>query len=158
MRTATAWSRRNSESCTPATSSWLKAETSDTWYALGVDFQPGFKYHPLGGNVHFGFDGVWHGSGASGGRTLSFTGKVIWPINPKGQETRFWGGFGLGGYIISTPNITDFLTAGVRFIAGVDITKRIYLEADYDWVSGFTDDIGNSIRNDGVSIVLGFRL
>src|SRR5437868_5407545 len=49
------------------TQSELKAETSDTWYALGVDFQPGFKYHPLGGNVHFGFDGVWHGSGASGG-------------------------------------------------------------------------------------------
>ena len=135
----------------------LRSETSDAWYSAGVDFQPTVKYHPLGGNVHVGFDAAWRGGGSNRGRTLSFTGKLIWPINPKGHETRFWGGMALGLWVISTPNTSDLITVGSRFIAGVDITSRIYLEADYDWVSGFTDDIGHSIRVDGASVVLGVR-
>ncbi len=140
-----------------STDSNLKSQTSSVWNAVGLDALAGVKYHPLGGDIHIGFDAVWHGGGSSGGSSLSLSGKLLWPLSPKGTNSRLWAGAGFGGYMINTPNTTNFLTVGAKFIVGADLTSHWFVEADYDWVSGFTDDLGVPMRADGVTLALGYR-
>ncbi len=133
--------------------STFRSINGDTWFATGIDYNPGLRYRPLGGVMHVGSDAAFRSSG----NVVSITGKIVWPLTPK-MGTRFWGAFGAGGYFINTNTIAGFATPGVKFSFGANITERWFFEADYDYVSGFTDNAGNGQRADGVTVSIGFRL
>jgi len=139
------------------TQSNMKDAAGQSWWAFGVDYRPPFHYHPLGANIHLGADIVWHGTGNQSYNVTDVTGKLVWGITPLGSHPRVWGGLGGGLYYINTPHMAGNPTGGAKFIMGIDFTDRVFFEADYDWVGGFTDSIGTDLRVDGVTLALGVR-
>ena len=47
--------------------------------------------------------------------------------------------------------------AGVRFTAGIDLSSRYFTEVNYDYVGDFTEYLGNGVRTDGLSFLVGAR-
>ena len=136
----------------------MKAQAGDTWWFAGADYFPNFRYRPLRGDIKIGFDARWRSSGGAEFHILDLNAKILWPItNPEGSHMRFYGGLGAGVYFIQTAFLNDLTTVGAKFILGLDLTDRLFLEANYDWVSGFTDNLGNPLRADGVSLAAGYR-
>lgn len=136
----------------------MKDQAGDTWYYVGADFFPNFKVRPLRGDIHIGLDAAFRGAGGADFHSVSLSGKLIWPItDPSASQYHVYGGFGLGLYFISTAFLSDLTTVGGKFILGVDITNRYFIEFNYDYVSGFTDNLGNALRADGVTIAGGVR-
>jgi hypothetical protein len=139
------------------TESTFRGAAGDAWWHAGVDYNPGLRYRPLGGTAHLGADAALRGAGGVDFNVWSLTGRIIWPLTPK-ENTRFWGGFGGGVYFIHTGTISGFAAPGLKFSFGANITERWYFEADYDYISGFTDNAGIGQRADGVTVAIGVRL
>lgn len=139
------------------TNSGMLNQSGNGWTAVGVDYFPNFHYHPLDGDVHFGADYAWRSSAGTDFNIAAITTKIIWPISPPDRTPKIWGGAGLGVYIINARFIKGHPAIGGKFLVGADITDRIFIEANYDWVNGFTDSGGNGLRADGVTVSGGFR-
>ena len=83
--------------------------------------------------------------------------KLIWPITAVGGKMRLYGGIGAGPYVINTPHIGATIQPGLQLVGGVDMNSRWFVEATYDWVAGYTDNLGFGNRVDGVKTSLGYR-
>ncbi len=137
----------------------MKAQASDLWWAGGIDYFPNLQYRPLKGDIHLGLNAKWRSTAVSDFHIIDLGARIIWPIyNPESAEgMRIWGGLGIGIYFIDTAFLGNTTQFGGKFSLGVDITKRWFLEVDYDYVAGFTDNQGNSLRADGLTFTGGYR-
>ena len=139
------------------TESNFRAAGGDTWWAAGVDYNPGLRYKPLGGTAHIRSDAALRSNGGVDYNVWSITGQIIWPLTPK-EGTRFWGAFGGGVYFVHTAAVTGLAVPGLKFSFGANITQRWFVEAEYDYISGFTDNANIGQRADGVTVTVGVRL
>jgi hypothetical protein len=135
----------------------LRNQSGQPYYVAGLDYTPEFKYKPAGGNVFFTLDFKFRESGGLSYLTVPVTANIAWTITSPTSPFRVWGGLGGGVYFINTGYIGGTTQAGARFFAGVDITDRWFVMADYDWVGGFTDYRGQGIRVDGITGTAGYR-
>lgn len=135
----------------------LKDQVADTWWYAGVDYKPNLRYRPLSGDVHLGVDFAFRDQGSKSVFSIPLLAKILWPITPTESRIRAYGGLGAGLYFINTRFIGGTTQPGLQFVAGVDLTERLFAEVAYDWVGGFTDDLGAGIRVDGVKLAGGVR-
>lgn len=140
------------------TQSDMQSQSSDVWWYGGVDYHPNFRYKPANGEVYFGADFEWRQSEQLGYFVIPMTAKIVWNITPAESRHRVYGGVGAGVYFINTGYNSGTTQAGLRFIAGVELSDRLFCEVNYDWVNPFTDNRGTSLRADGVTALLGYRL
>lgn len=135
----------------------LHRQAGTPYYVIAADYFPQFRYRPLHADVALGVDLMWRSKGNLSFLTVPLTAKLLWTISPSDWPVRVYGGLGPGVYFINTGFIGETTQAGLKFVAGVDLTQRWFLEANYDWVGGFTDDLGNGVRVDGLTFTAGFR-
>ncbi len=135
----------------------MRSETASEWWYLGVDLDPGFRYKPANGTVHFGVDFDFRQAQGRGVFTIPLTAKVLWPIAPLGDSGHFYGGLGPGVYIMNSRHSGQVIKPGLQFVAGMDLGSHVYLEAAYDWVGAFYDDRNTPLRADAVKVALGVR-
>jgi hypothetical protein len=135
----------------------LKNQASSVFWAAGADYHPRFRHRLLNGEVVFGAEIAWRDYGGKMVFVLPLTAKLLWTITPPDARIRFYGGLGGGIYFINTPFLGGTTQPGVKFVAGADITPHIFLELHYDYVSGFSDNLGSSVRVDGLTTYLGYR-
>jgi len=135
----------------------LRGQSGSPYYVIGGDYNPNFRYKPAGGNVFFSVDFKFRSSGGLGFLTIPLTANIAWNLTPATSQFRLWAGLGGGVYFINTGFIGGTTQAGGRFFVGADITDRYFLQLDYDWVGGFTDNRGNGVRVDGLTFSAGRR-
>jgi hypothetical protein len=135
----------------------MRNETANEWWYIGVDVDPGFRYKPANGTVHFGADFDFRQAQGRGVFTIPLLAKVTWPITPATSNVRLYGGLGPGAYFINSRHSGAVVKPGMQFVAGLDLGERVYIEAAYDWVSAFYDDRDTPLRADAVKVALGIR-
>ncbi len=135
----------------------MRSQTASEWWYLGLDVDPGFRYKPANGTVHFGADFDFRQSQGRGVFATPLLAKVLWPITPAGEEIRLYGGLGPGVYFINSRHSGQVVKPGLQFVAGLDLGERVYVEAAYDWVSAYYDDLGTPLRSDAIKVALGIR-
>ncbi len=133
--------------------STLSGQTNSTWTQIGLEYDPHFRTMPLNGKVVFGSDFTWSSSAFA----IPLAVRILWPVTPEDSKVSAYGGLGAAIYFINTPNLGQTIQPGMQFIFGVNLSERVFIEGQYDWVSGFTDNLANSIRVDGIKAQIGFR-
>ncbi|MEP6756499.1 MAG: hypothetical protein ABJA67_13420 [Chthonomonadales bacterium] len=139
------------------TNGTLRNDSGTPYLALGVDYDPNLRFKLAGGNIVFGLDFLYRTSGGKKYLTIPITVKSLWNLTSMESRFHFYGGIGGGIYIINTGFIGATTQIGAKFIAGVDITQRIFAEVNYDYIGGFSDNLGRGVRADGITLWLGFR-
>lgn len=134
----------------------LKDQTSDLWWFVGLEYHPNFRYRPLNGDVYFGVDFSFRDTAGKTVFSLPLLAKIVWGLTPTAR-TRVYAGLGGGIYFINTRFIGATTQPGLQVIAGVDVTENIFVEVNYNYVSGFTDRRSNGLRVDGLNFSLGYR-
>lgn len=135
----------------------LRNQAGSPYYHIGTEYNPNFRYKPAGGNVVFNLDFLFRDSGNLSFLTIPIIAKVLWNLTPVDYKYRAYAGLGPGVYFINTGFIGATTQAGVRFTAGIDLSSRYFTEVNYDYVGGFTDYLGNGVRTDGLSFLVGAR-
>ncbi len=136
----------------------LKNQSSSPYYGLGFEYDPNFRYKlGGGGNITFGLDFLYRGNGGLKYLTIPITVRSTWTLSKDESKIRTYGGMGLGLYIINTGFIGATTQPGAKFILGADITHKYFVELNYDYIAGFNDNLGNSLRADGLTLWLGIR-
>jgi hypothetical protein len=128
------------------TNTSLSNAVGNTWLKLGADVNVPFSLVPIG-TARVGIDYVANGSSSIIPITLV---QVIQPSAV--ARSPIYGGAGIGlwtGHIKGSGTSTKF---GFRLLGGVEISSRMFIEAQYDIV----DRLG-SARADGFSVLLGAR-
>lgn len=154
----------------PVTSNWsvkvgaflpaqgtMRNQTSTAWWVVGVDWDPMFTHNTLDGSVFLSADIMMRSAGGTFVSIIPLTANIVWDITPDEAATRVYGGLGIGVYLVDPVYDSMTVQGGLRFILGMDLTPRVFLQVNYDYVSGFTDDRGAGLRADGVSAVVGCR-
>lgn len=121
--------------------------TSNTWLKVGADVSLPFSLIPLIGSTRAGIDFEVHGSSSIVPITLT---QIIQPS--AGLKSPIYGGVGVGiwtGHIKGHGSDTKL---GARLLAGVDFSKNLFIEAQYDFVG----KIGG-VNADGFSVLAGVR-
>ena len=135
----------------------LRNQSGSPYHYIGVDYNPNFTYRPASARTVFSAEFMWRDSGGKTFLTLPLTVRFLWDLTPPESRFRVYGGLGGGVYFINTAFIGGTTQGGLKFTLGVDLNDRWLLETDYDWVGGFTDNLGNGVRTDGLTIALGYR-
>ncbi|NLI00737.1 MAG: hypothetical protein GX446_14735 [Chthonomonadales bacterium] len=135
----------------------MRSQTAREWWYVGVDLDPGFRYKPANGTVHFGVDFDYRDAQGRGVFTIPLLAKVTWPITTSEEEPRLYGGLGPGAYFINSRYSGAVLRPGMQFVAGVNLGDRAFVEAAYDWVGAFYDDAGTPVRADALKFAIGIR-
>jgi hypothetical protein len=135
----------------------LRNQSGSPYHYIGVDFNPNLRYKPLSASTVFSAEFMWRDSGGKTFLTIPLTLRLLWNITPMESRFRVYGGLGGGIYFINTGFIGGTTQAGMKFTLGVDLNERWLIETNYDWVSGFSDNLGNGIRVDGLTFALGYR-
>lgn len=135
----------------------LRNQSGSPYYVAGVEYDPNLRYKLMGGRISLGAEFMYRESNSQGFLTIPLTAQVTWNVTPPESRFRVYGGLGGGAYVIETAFQGTTLQPGAKFIVGVDVTDRWFLEANYHYVSGFTDNGGNGIKNNGLSLLIGFR-
>ncbi len=136
----------------------LKNQSSSPYYALGVEYNPNFRYKlGGGGNITFGADFLYRSNGGLKFLTIPLTVRSTWSLTKDDSKIRTYGGMGFGLYFINTGFIGGTTQPGAKFILGADITSKLFAEINYDYIAGFNDNLGNSLRADGLTFWLGIR-
>lgn len=135
----------------------MRDEAGHEWWYVGVDLDPGFQYKPGNGTVRLGADFDFRDAQGRGVFTIPVTAKVTWPISPKTEALRMYGGLGPGVYFINSRYSGAVVKPGLQFVAGMDLGDRAFVEVAYDWVSAFYDSNGTPLRADGVKAAFGIR-
>ena len=135
----------------------LRSQSGSPYYALGVQFDPDFRYRFEGGRIAFSAEAFYRENKKTRFLTIPLVARITWDITPPDTATRVYGGLGAGMYWISTLHEGSTLQPGARFILGADLGERWFVETNYDYVSGFSDSAGNGIKPGGISIMLGYR-
>lgn len=135
----------------------LRSQSGSPYWVIGGEFHPNFKYALAGGHISLGAELMYRESGSVRFLTVPITAQVTWNITPPGSSVRVYGGLGGGAYFINTEGRGETIQPGAKFIVGADITQHLFLEANYHYVGGFTDDNGAGIHNDGISLLFGYR-
>lgn len=134
----------------------LRNQADDIGWSAGLEYYPNFRARPLNGDIYFALDFAGSDSGA-GFLSSSLSTRIVWLLNAPEARYRVYGGVGVGAAIINTGFIGATTQPIGKIILGVDVTDRLFLEANLDWVGGFTDNLGNGVRTDGVSVSVGAR-
>jgi hypothetical protein len=139
------------------TNGTLRSQTGAPYYAVGFDYDPNLRYRPLNGRVVLSGEILYRESGGAKELTVPLTAKVLWTLTSPESRFHAYGGLGLGAYIINTGFIGNTTQPGVKFVLGVDFSRNLFLEVNYDYIGGYTDNIGQSVRNDGLTFYIGKR-
>ena len=135
----------------------LRNQSGSPYYDIGVDYSPPLRYRPVGAQLVIGTDFMWRtGSGLSY-LTIPITASLLWDISAPTARVHVYGGVGAGIYFINTGFIGGTTQAGLKFTVGADITQKFFLEMNYHYVGGFSDNLGNGIRVDGLTFAVGHR-
>jgi opacity protein-like surface antigen len=135
----------------------LKDQTSDLWWFVGLEYHPNFRHRLLNGDVYFGVDFSFRDSGGKTVFSLPLLAKIVWDLTPSAAHTHIYAGLGGGIYFINTRFIGATTQPGLQVIAGVNVTENIFVEVNYNYVSGFTDERLNGLRVDGLNFSIGHR-
>jgi hypothetical protein len=136
----------------------MRNQAGGEWWNFGAEYAPNFRYKPLGADVLFDIDFSFRDNAA--GRTsldIPLTAKLQVNLTPVGSKFRIFGGIGGGVHFINSTFRGLTIQPGLRLTLGVDLTSRLFVEATYDYVGGYTDDQGFGVRTDGFRIVGGWR-
>lgn len=139
------------------TNGGLKSDAGSTWWYVGLDYFPGFRHRLANADVGFGADLRFRDSGKVSLFSHSLGAKALWDISPEGSPVVFRAGLGAGIYFSNTKHSGGMTNPGLKFIFSVDLSQRLFVEVNYDWVSGFTDSVSKSIRVDGLTVSAGVR-
>ena len=140
------------------TQATLSREAAEPWWYFGADFNPKFRYRPLGGEVYFSLDFSGRDGGGGSYFSIPLSVRVKWPLTPEESSLKAYGGLGVGVFFINTGYSTGSIQPGGKFFLGVDLSEKWFVELNYDWVGGFTNKLDQGIRVDGVTALLGYRL
>jgi hypothetical protein len=135
----------------------MKNQASGGWFHGGIDFYPNFHSKVLGGDAYFGAD--FNFREGNGGSTFSIPihAKIKWNVTPIESHVKLYLGAGIGAYFTNTRFMGGNIQPGVKFIVGVNLSERWFVEANYDYVGGFTDSNGNGLRIDGLTFAAGYK-
>ena len=139
------------------TNGTLRSQAGAPYYALGADYDPNLRFRLGGGRVVIGGEVLYRESGGKRELTIPLTVKALWTLTSPESRFHAYAGLGAGLYIINTGFIGSTKQPGVKFVAGLDFSKNYFLEVNYDYVGGYTDNLGQSVRNDGLTFYLGKR-
>jgi hypothetical protein len=131
----------------------LKSQTNNVWTQVGLLYTPNFRTRLLSGDVQFGADFAWEGSSYA----IPLYARIIWPLSDEAFRYQVYGGIGAGVYFINSPNISSTVQGGAQFVLGVNLNRNWFAEVQYDWVSGYSDNLSNSVRVDGLKLQIGWR-
>ena len=131
--------------------------SSVPWMSFGFDYCPAIAYSPLNGQVHFDIDYSQHDLHGNTNFVLPLTANLIWTFDMHDKTVRPYAGIGGGIYFINAGYMGGTTQPGLRLTVGLDITDRYFLQGTYDYVSGFSNDIGTGLRADGTTISVGVR-
>ena len=135
----------------------LRNQSGSPYYNFGIDYNPNLRTRPAGGQVYFSVDFKFRESGGLTYLTIPLTANVVWNLTPATSSYRLYGGLGAGIYFINTGFIGGTAQPGARFIVGADFSEYYFVELNYDYVGGFTDNRGNGLRVDGLTFSVGRR-
>ncbi len=135
----------------------MKAQASNTWWYVGADYFPDFRYKLMKARVGIGADFRFRDTAGFSIFSDSVTIKFLWDLTGPESKTRVYAGLGAGAYIINTPAISSTIQPGIKVILGADLTDRIFVEGNFDWVSGYSDNNGVGLNANGVSAAIGVR-
>lgn len=127
------------------------------WYDVGFDFFPKYKTGPTTDSLYFGMDFYWRSSGGQNTFSIPVLAKYRKYLSPLGARPRWYVGVGGGLYFVNAKNLSSTVQPGVRGIFGVDITHKFFLELNYDYVSGFSNNLGVPLRADGFAVSAGVK-
>ena len=136
----------------PSNGNAKRAGTS-TWWAMGVDYNCPTRMKPLNAEIHLGVDVNTHGDAT----IVPVTVKMIWPFHTADSPFRAYVGLGAGLYFTNFPHGGNTVQPGVKAIVGVDISKKMFIEANYDYAAGFSNNLGQGLRADGLTAAVGVR-
>jgi hypothetical protein len=131
--------------------------SSVPWFAGGIDYFPASTFRPCNAQLHFGVDFAESDKHGNTNLIIPVTAKLIWPIPINSSSFRPYFGLGGGLYFINAAFMGGTTQPGIKAIVGFDISQRFFLEANYDYVSGFSNDMGTGLRADGTTIYVGMR-
>lgn len=131
----------------------LKQQTNDIWTQVGLMYTPNFRTRLLNGDVQFGADFAWESSSFA----IPLYARIVWPLSDESFRYQVYGGVGGAVYFINSPNISSTVQAGAQFVLGIHLSRNWFAELQYDWVSGYSDNLSNSVRVDGLKLQLGWR-
>ncbi len=131
--------------------------SSVPWMSFGFDYCPAIAFSPLNGQVHLDIDYSQHDLHGNTNFVVPLTANLIWTFDMHDKTVRPYAGIGGGIYFINAGYMGGTTQPGLRLTAGLDITDRYFLQGTYDYVSGFSNDIGTGLRADGTTISMGVR-
>lgn len=140
------------------TNGTLRSQSGTPQMSLGVDYNPNFRYHLHGGTVSFGGELIYRENSGKKYLTIPVVAKVTWDLVQLMEgKFRVYGGVGGGAYFINTGFIGGTTQPGAQFVLGANLNERLFVELNYNYVSGFSDNLGNSVRVDGLNFYIGTR-
>ncbi len=135
----------------------MRAQAASAWWYAGVDIQPVLSRKPANGALHLGADLSMRTAGGKTVFIMPLLAKVTWDLTPPDEPSRLYGGLGPGIYMMNTRYSGLIRKPGLQFVAGADLSERVYAEVTYDWVSAFYDGQDNPLRADGLKVAVGVR-
>ena len=139
------------------TNGTLRNDSGTPYIALGVEYDPNLRFKLGGARIVLGADVLYRTSAGRKYLTVPFTVKALWNLTNPDSRFHLYGGFGGGIYVINTGFIGGTTQLGAKFIAGLDITEKYFAEINYDYVGGFSDNLGRGVRADGITFWFGIR-
>jgi hypothetical protein len=125
----------------------LKDVSDDAWVKIGADLDLPLFGLGIVGKTRVGIDYAFSGSNS----ILPITLIQVWQPSLAVRSPLYLGA-GIGLWTVHTKGGGTASRFGFRLLAGVDLTSRLFLEGQYDFVS----KVG-SVRTDGLSILVGMK-
>ena len=136
----------------------LRNDSGTPFVALGVEYDPNLRFKLFGGGrVVLGGDIYYRTSAGRKYLIVPITVKTLWNLTNAESRFHLYGGIGAGLYFINTGFVGGTTQLGAKFIAGLDITEKVFAEINYDYIGGFSDNLGRGVRADGITFWLGIR-
>jgi hypothetical protein len=127
------------------------------WWGFGFDFFPKYAAGAGKSTIYFGIDYFWRGDGGQNTFSMPILAKYRYYLSQVGGRPRTYVGVGGGLYVVNAKNLSATVQPGLRGFIGVDLNRKLFLELNYDYVSGFSNNLGVPLRTDGFSVSAGVR-
>ncbi len=125
----------------------LKDVSDDAWVKIGADMDLPLLGMGVAGKTRVGIDYAFSGSNS----ILPITLVQVWQPSLAVRSPLYLGA-GVGLWTVHTKGGGTASRFGFRLVAGADLTGRLFLEGQYDFVSRV-----GSVRTDGFSILVGSK-
>jgi hypothetical protein len=125
---------------------------------IGLDFNPAITSPVPNSIVSLGAEFRWKSSGGRNNLTIPVTARLLFDLTRNEEsQNQTYAGIGGGLYFINVPFKSGTTQPGIKLLAGVNFGTDYFVEANYDFVSGFSNNLGQSLRVDGISLSIGRR-